>query len=111
MNMKPIPFPKYDQRGLSSWVIYVLVAVVVFLFGIYTKSQEDLLQFKILELEKKQIEADEYKNQIALLTVKLEKCKDERTELLSQFYVRPGLKTLTITPSAEDGKTNIKHEN
>lgn len=111
MIMRPIPFPKSDVKGLASWVIYVLVAVVVFLFGIYTRSQEDLLQFKILELEQKQKEADEYKGQIALLSAKLEKCRDERADLLSQFYVRPGLKTLTITPSVEDGKNHSKNEN
>ncbi|OJV52557.1 MAG: hypothetical protein BGO31_07900 [Bacteroidetes bacterium 43-16] len=97
--MKPIPYPKTDPKALSSWVIYILAGVVVFLFGSYTKSQEDLLQTKKLELEQKNREIVEFKQQLAELHLKLDKCRDERTELLSQFYVKPGLKTMTITPS------------
>lgn len=99
MPMKPIPFPKSDPKTLSSWVIYILAAVVVFLFGSYSKSQENLLQNKILELEQKRKEIDEYKQQVAELSIRLDKCKDERTEMLSQFYLKPGLKTMTITPA------------
>lgn len=97
--MKPIPYPKSEPKALSSWVIYILAAVVVFLFGNYSKSQENLLQNKILELEQKRKEIDEFKQQVAELSLRLDKCKDERTEMLSQFYVKPGLKTMTITPA------------
>lgn len=97
--MKPIPYPKSEPKALSSWVIYILAAVVVFLFGSYSKSQENLLQNKILELEQKRKEIDEYKQQVAELNLRLDKCKDERTEMLSQFYIKPGLKTMTITPA------------
>lgn len=97
--MKPIPYPKSEPKALSSWVIYILAAVVVFLFGSYSKSQENLLQNKILELEQKRKEIDEYKQQLVELNLKLDKCKDERTEMLSQFYVKPGVKTMTITPA------------
>lgn len=96
--MKPIPFPKTDPKALSGWVIYTLAAVVVFLFGIYSRSQDSLLQNKVAELEQRRKEIEEYKQQLAELSLKLDKCRDERTELLSQFYLKPGIKTMTITP-------------
>lgn len=80
------------QNSLVKWIIGVLTAVVILLWGAYTKAQYDLLS----EARKGKEDAEKKNDR---LQDELSKCQEQKNlyEVIHRFGVAPGKKTVEVT--------------
>lgn len=89
-------------RSLVTWIISVLTAVIVFLFGAWVKSQSDLLEKETKRADDNQVKSEQWQ-------AKYFECQQQKSmyEVINRFGVAPGRKTLEITPE----ENHNSHEN
>ncbi|OJV50500.1 MAG: hypothetical protein BGO31_14150 [Bacteroidetes bacterium 43-16] len=91
------PPKNLSNRSLVQWIIGILTAVVVFLFGAYTKGQSELLT----QAQKGEEDA---KRDLKEVRAELSKCQNEKNlyEVIHRFGVAPGKKTVEVTPEQQN---------
>ncbi len=84
------------QNSLVNWIIGALTAVVIFLWGAYTKAQYDLLS----DARKGKEDAE---RDLKEVRVELSKCQEQKNlyEVIHRFGVAPGKKTVEVTPEQQ----------
>lgn len=88
-----------SRSGIVTWVIGVLSIVVVTLFGLWTKSQSELLEKETKRADDNQRKAEEWQN-------KYFECqqKNNMYEIINRFGVAPGKKNLEFTPEVNSSE-------
>lgn len=91
------PPKNLSNRSLVQWIIGILTAVVVFLFGAWDKGQSDLLEKETQRANDNKKDADKWQD-------KYMECQQQKSmyEVIHRFGVAPGRKTVEVTPDQQN---------
>lgn len=86
-----------SRSSIITWVIGVLSAVTITVFGFWKSSMDDLLERETKRADRAEIENDR-------LRAELSKCQNEKNlyEVIHRFGVAPGRKTVEVTPEQQN---------
>lgn len=86
-----------SRSSIISWVIGVLSAVTVTVFGFWKSSMDDLLERETKRADRAEDDNDK-------LRAELSKCQNEKNlyEVIHRFGVAPGRKTVEVTPDQQN---------
>lgn len=115
--MPPIEPPEIDiptssgsKSNLVSWIIGVLVVAIGALFGYLINAQQSVRESKDKEIERLREDLKASRQETADARRELKDCYEENRAIIGGYSLRPGRKTMIITPS-EGQNTNYENSN
>ena len=86
-----------SRSSIITWVIGVLSAVTVAVFGFWKSSMDDLLERETKRADRAETEKDRPQSELS-------KCQNEKNlyEVIHRFGVAPGKKTVEVTPEQQN---------